>query len=1164
MLIRLITPCLRLPRNFRPIAHHISRRYLQPPSHCRVLAMTVSDWKVVPQNHLIPPYNLFTRPVEKSQVDDRQYSVIRLENGLTAMLVHDPCTENAAASLNVAVGHLSDPDDMPGLAHFCEHLLFMGTRQFPKENEYSEYLSKNNGGSNAYTSSSNTNYHFRVSPSALTGALERFSGFFHSPLFAPSCTTRELNAVDSEHKKNHQADPWRIFQLNKTLSKVGHPWSKFGTGNRATLTAAGREAKARGKLSVNTLVNGNGAVKSASISKEPSPVSSRTPSPTPSSSSSNSESDADGGSIGRETRRRLIEWWSKEYCASRMDLCVIGREPLEELAAMVSKLFSPIPNRSRGPSPIIDEHPFGPNEMGTLVSVQTIMSFHAVEISFPLAWQPPLWKYKPGYFLSHFLGHEGHGSLFAYLKGKGWITSLGASTQALGRGFAMFKTTMYLTKNGFDNYRSIVLATFKYLNLLRTSEFPRWFQSEIATIAKTQFQFSEKRAAEGYAVTLAERMSWPVPTEKLLTAPALVSEWEGNEGERQVRKALENLQVDAGRVVLMAKKEEHERVFGGEKHWESEKWYGTGYTVERWDDQFLDEARSPNDIPDLHLPGRNEFIPTNLDVEKHDVLEPLQRPHLIRQSGISKVWHKKDDQFWLPRAAVIVDIRSPVASDKPRAIVLTKLCADLVNDSLAEYTYDAELAGLAYHVTAHSLGMTLSLKGYNDKLPELAKYVVRALKNLVPTQDRLDVMKEKLKREWDNFFMNQSYQLSDYYGRHMLAHQTWTVQELLEELPGVQLEDVAAHNRQLLSKINIQTLVLGNMYRDQAITLSESVEDILDPSPLVEGQVPSERALILPEGSNYMWITSVPNPNEANSALTYYIHLGQLNDPRHRVVGTLLARIMSEPAFNILRTKEQLGYIVSCSRWLLHGDSQFGIRIVVQSERGTGYLEERVEAFLDTMDTKLEEMEDHEFDDFKKGMQQRWREPAKNLGEEASKYWQHIDSGFLDFLRRFENADLIEKVEKREVVALFRERVHPKAPKRAKLSIHMQSQKPRPPRISAKAVEAFEVLVGEAGISVDLAATKDEFDQERPVAADFLKRWSDVLTEDAVSIDVAKDLLGRVPALMEQYPVRDENVYSCLADVTRVDDIRAFKASLDVSPPPRPLVDWGDLPTAKL
>lgn len=185
-----------------------------------------------------------------------------------------------------------------------------------------QYLSKNNGGSNAYTSSSNTNYHFRVSPSALPGALERFSAFFHSPLFAPSCTTRELNAVDSEHKKNHQADPWRIFQLNKTLSKMDHPWSKFGTGNRATLTAAGREAKAQGKLNGNNLLNG---INLATSSKEPSPIPSRSPSPTPSGSSSNSESDADGGSIGRETRRRLMEWWSKEYCASRMHLCVIGR-----------------------------------------------------------------------------------------------------------------------------------------------------------------------------------------------------------------------------------------------------------------------------------------------------------------------------------------------------------------------------------------------------------------------------------------------------------------------------------------------------------------------------------------------------------------------------------------------------------------------------------------------------------------------------------------------------------------------------------------------------------------------------------------------------------------------------------------------------------------------
>jgi insulysin len=112
-----------------------------------------------------------------------------------------------------------------------------GTEIFPKENEYSEvrhahnlratltvpqFLSRNNGFSNAFTSTTNTNYYFNVATSALAGALERFSGFSHSPLFAPSCTVRELNAVDSEHKKNLQNDIWRIDQVHKHLAKSGH------------------------------------------------------------------------------------------------------------------------------------------------------------------------------------------------------------------------------------------------------------------------------------------------------------------------------------------------------------------------------------------------------------------------------------------------------------------------------------------------------------------------------------------------------------------------------------------------------------------------------------------------------------------------------------------------------------------------------------------------------------------------------------------------------------------------------------------------------------------------------------------------------------------------------------------------------------------------------
>ncbi|KAF8559745.1 hypothetical protein OG21DRAFT_1550390 [Imleria badia] len=1114
--------------------------------------MAASDWS------LRGPYSLFTKPIEQSHYDPRQYRIIRLENGLTAMLVHDPHTENAAASLDVAVGHLSDPDDMPGLAHFCEHLLFMGTQQFPKENEYSEYLSKNSGASNAYTSSSNTNYHFHVSPTALSGAIERFAGFFHSPLFAPSCTTRELNAVDSEHKKNHQADPWRIFQLNKTLTKPGHPWSKFGTGNRGTLSAAGRELKAKkSPIDDNETkridVNGALAV---------SPVSSRVPSPTPSSRSTSSEAEPDGGTVGRETRRRLVEWWTKEYCASRMNVCVIGRESLDELSDMISRHFSPVLKHREDQLPIINDHPFGPDEMDTLVRVQTIMSFHAVELSFPLAWQSPLWKYKPGQFLSHFLGHEGPGSLHSYLKGKGWITSLNAGPQALGRGFAMIKITMMLTREGFDNYRSVVLSAFKYLSLLRSSEIAPWYQSEVATISRTQFEFAEKREAGAYAVSIAERMSWPVPTEKALSAPVLVSEWEDETGLQEVRDALKDMQIHTGRVVLMAKREEHERV-SGELPWQSEKWYGTGYTVERWDSEFSAQAQGPNDNQELHLPSRNEFIPTNLDVEKREITEPQRRPHLIYETHISKVWYKKDDQFWLPKANVVIDIRSPIATDTPRAGVLTRLYSDLVIDSLTEYTYDADLAGLAYNFGTHTLGVSISLSGYNDKLPDLTRRIIGAARNLHVHQDRLEVMKEKLKRQWENFFMSQSYQLSDHYARHILTHGAWTVEEQLPEISGITAEEVKSHSAQLLANVSIQILALGNLYKDQVIALSRDVEDILRSKPLPS--IPTDFSLILPEvGCNYVWTAPVPNPNEANSALSYYLHLGQLTDPRQRVVGLLLVQIMSEPAFNALRTKEQLGYVVSCSRWCLLGDSQFGLRIVVQSERRSGYLEGRVEAFLDSMDQKIQQMGAEEFHEFKSGLQQKWKEPAKNLSEEVSRYWSQIDSGYLDFLRGCNDADLLEKVEKQEVLDLFRERAHPQAKKRAKLSIHLQSQKPQVPRVSTEAMKAFETCLQGANIIVDFAAIREELQEANPTVTDFVNAWREVLTEDRVSNADAQNLMEQIPALMQQYPVPGEDGDGLPVGATRIEELKTFKATLQISDPPKPLVMWNDLPMPNL
>jgi len=120
------------------------------------------------------------RGVEKSALDKREYRTFKLENEIEVLLISDSRTEASGAALSVNVGSFSDPEECPGLAHFLEHMLFMGTEKYPDENGYSKYLSENGGYSNAYTADEETNYQFQVMSGKLEHALDMFaqvSGF---------------------------------------------------------------------------------------------------------------------------------------------------------------------------------------------------------------------------------------------------------------------------------------------------------------------------------------------------------------------------------------------------------------------------------------------------------------------------------------------------------------------------------------------------------------------------------------------------------------------------------------------------------------------------------------------------------------------------------------------------------------------------------------------------------------------------------------------------------------------------------------------------------------------------------------------------------------------------------------------------------------------------
>ncbi|KAJ2481024.1 metalloprotease [Coemansia sp. RSA 2131] len=125
---------------------------------------------------------------------------------MVVLCTSDPDSANTAASLSVNVGSMADPKEFPGMAHFLEHMLFMGSAKYPAENEYTQYIANNLGEYNAYTANTETTFYFSIANQAFEGAFDRFSRFFIDPLLLANSVDREVNAVDSEYKGNLQSD----------------------------------------------------------------------------------------------------------------------------------------------------------------------------------------------------------------------------------------------------------------------------------------------------------------------------------------------------------------------------------------------------------------------------------------------------------------------------------------------------------------------------------------------------------------------------------------------------------------------------------------------------------------------------------------------------------------------------------------------------------------------------------------------------------------------------------------------------------------------------------------------------------------------------------------------------------------------------------------------
>jgi len=404
--------------------------------------------------------------VIKSELDPRDYKVVELDNRIKVALVSDDRLQKAAAALSVQAGSNANPPGREGLAHFLEHMLFLGTEKYPEVDEYQGFISANGGNHNAFTAYDNTTYFFDVKADSFEPALDRFSQFFIAPLFTPEYVERERNAVHSEFESKRLEDGRRNYVADKTLMNPDHSWAQFTVGNLDTLS----------------------------------------------------------NSPENPIRPDLIDFYERFYSANLMTAALIGPQSIDELERLAKSYFGPIEDRDV--APFIEDLPlYDESRLPLKLDVKTIKSMQQLSVSFVLPERRSLWRSKPLYYIANQIGYEGEGSLLSYLKERGWVESLGAWVDIDLDNQSRFDISVELTPEGKSHKPEIIEAIFAKLELIRQSGVKAELYNEQRQLAEIDFRFQQP-GEPSHEVTRFVRMLSEYPAEQLLHAGYLFDKFD--------------------------------------------------------------------------------------------------------------------------------------------------------------------------------------------------------------------------------------------------------------------------------------------------------------------------------------------------------------------------------------------------------------------------------------------------------------------------------------------------------------------------------------------------------------------------------------------------------------------------------------------------------------
>jgi len=880
--------------------------------------------------------------------DKKKYRTLKLHNNLEIFFVNDKETVISAACIVVGVGQKDDYNDKLGIAHYLEHMLFLGSEKYKGADQYSQFIENNGGSSNAHTSISKTWYHFDINSNKFMEALDIFGHFFISPIFNKIFVKNEVSAVNSEHSKNIGSDSWRSLEGMKKILNQDHPASRFSTGSLETLLGVTDETR----------------VPDENV---------------------------------EHLRKSVKQFFDTKYSADIMKLYIYHNDDSDAIIRSIKAIFGKITIKYDDKQTKTDIPLFIPlKNRIKLLKIVPVDDINTLSI----CWIVNKERDRTGDNLitsdisipviSHILGHEGKNSICAMLRGKMLISEMIVySSYSLDKK-CVIDINISLTNEGISK-RGIIL---KYIY-----SFIRFLQSNINTnnnyyidivkelIIKNKLAIKNMQSYNPdtflqNCASVSDEID--IDLKYILASNILVSS-NTDEHIESIRIKLLEMTPENSFIILSTRSIDTSSFV-------TEKYYNMKYKIDSYRiSDMLSGVNTNAYLPDVSSLVK-EYLLDEMIYKSNDQISIYPSKHDICYDTSNKF---NDDKVYIQISVVLTNI----LTNRNALDYVYLLCyVSYIDMKYSEELYDLSVGMCDISLSLTRTTLKISIGTYRANIDYAIDTVKRYLYNTDKTDEKMiHIIKEELLRNYTNYKKLTPYKKLD-----SIVMETFNKKyvidnnEILDNINNINFKNIKTTVDKLLTCGHIKCAISGNINDIFGKHIAHRINNIMEYKEISDIDLTND----LNRSHNVFIQTD--NKDESNSAcftifLLGDIRYGDAEWAKTSCIISILSTLIHSEYFHQMRTLGKLGYVVMSSTRnmnILTPLNKKAIYFMVQSAKMNvvDLHNKTLDVVNENVTNKIRSLNSDEFVSLKLGLLANLKSPDKNVADKLDRIFTGINN----------------------------------------------------------------------------------------------------------------------------------------------------------------------------